>query len=402
MSHVDDGTLHELVDNELAAAERIAVEAHLASCGDCAKRFAEATSLARQTLSLLSALDDVRGAVQVIPMPAVSSAVRVTSLPAPRSAAARATRPPMWTLRRLAVAASVMLVAGVSYQVGKRGDVPATALETAVAVKMPRPSASLRTVPSVVDAPSSQSYVATPAPAGRLVPRGGPRADAESSPREPAAAERQTVPATALRIPSPVPTSQAAAAPAASVPDGAQQRQQQQQPQRVQMAEQSQSDRAAPSSPARRGDDRDGQSRSRASGEMSGAQPAPVQQQRAPSARTQEAGASVADLAAAPAGNVSPAKKPGTLAGYTTALESAEASVTRLRYTSSAGTPLTLLIVPSVGEAKRTRAAADVSEFVVSTANGVSAVRWQTRGVRYELSGALAPDSLVKLAAQLK
>ena len=47
MSHVDDGTLHELVDNALDAPARAEAEAHLAACGECARRFAEATSLAR-------------------------------------------------------------------------------------------------------------------------------------------------------------------------------------------------------------------------------------------------------------------------------------------------------------------------------------------------------------------
>ena len=68
MSHVDEGTLHALVDDALPPDERDAVQAHLASCGECARRFAEATAMARQVMTLLGALDEAPAApVRVAP-----------------------------------------------------------------------------------------------------------------------------------------------------------------------------------------------------------------------------------------------------------------------------------------------------------------------------------------------
>ena len=41
-------------------------------------------------------------------------------------------------------------------------------------------------------------------------------------------------------------------------------------------------------------------------------------------------------------------------------------------------------------------------QFTVTALEGRSIVRWHARGMDYELQGALPPDSLVKLATQLK
>jgi hypothetical protein len=94
-----------------------------------------------------------------------------------------------------------------------------------------------------------------------------------------------------------------------------------------------------------------------------------------------------------------------TLPGYVTTAEESVPATLRRRYVSSSGTALTLLIVQTPTDArKRTGAAAadTAPQFTVTALNGRSIVRWHARGKDYELQGALAPDSLVKLATQLK
>jgi len=54
MSHADDGLLHEYLDGALAAAERERVAAHLAGCGECRTRLAEARALAARAGELLA------------------------------------------------------------------------------------------------------------------------------------------------------------------------------------------------------------------------------------------------------------------------------------------------------------------------------------------------------------
>ena len=58
MSHVDDGQLNALLDNELDAAERAAVQAHLESCHACRSRLEEARAFLVESGALLEVLDD--------------------------------------------------------------------------------------------------------------------------------------------------------------------------------------------------------------------------------------------------------------------------------------------------------------------------------------------------------
>lgn len=55
--HVDDGQLNAMLDGELDAAERQAVEAHLAACAECRARYAEARAFLAQAGDLLGYLD---------------------------------------------------------------------------------------------------------------------------------------------------------------------------------------------------------------------------------------------------------------------------------------------------------------------------------------------------------
>jgi hypothetical protein len=94
--------------------------------------------------------------------------------------------------------------------------------------------------------------------------------------------------------------------------------------------------------------------------------------------------------------------KPGALPGYTATDEQSLPSVTRRTYVSSSGTALLLLITQPVVDSKAQGAGTRASEFVVTTDSGRSIVRWHARGFDYELQALLTPDSLVKLATQIK
>jgi anti-sigma factor RsiW len=327
MSHVDEGTLHALVDDALAPAARASVEAHLAVCGDCARHFADATAMARQVHTLLGALDDVRAPLRVEPAVPAGSAT-----PGPHR---------MRTLRRLALAASVLVVAGISYRVGvNRTLSPASddAATVTAAVEMDSPEA----MPSVVDA--APKAIALPsAPTVRVAPRAGQVAGRVAPQATPQAPDRV----------APQQTQEAT-------------------PRRAMAEASSMSRRAAPAPTAI------------ATDEMS-----------SPPAG-QQLGGAAANRVVRPASSV--------LTGYQSVEDVTMPLVTRRRYVAVDGTTLLLVIAPSkADEAKPTSVAAKAApEFLVSTAKGRSTVRWQMGGLSYELQGALAPDSLVKLATLLK
>lgn len=383
MSHVDDGTLHALVDNELDAAERSAVEAHLASCGDCARRFAEATAMARQVVTLFGALDAPAPAVRVAPSPAVVLAPPGVVHPAARM------RARFFTLQRVAVAASVLLVAGVSYEVGKRRDSSVELAATPESVQLPSAAVRLRAVPSVVDA-VPDSFVAAAPPSVRQQPRGGPRNDSDVAVSERSAptsrkAANAAAPAVAMPLSTPLPV----VASVSVAPDAAEQRQRDSVTAsrsadealgRVQAQEQAGAKQGvpAPQGPARmRMEPRLEQVVVTGS-----ASPATAASQSAPAKRT--------------------VPKTVPLQGYTAVEDESVPAMTRRRYVSPSGTALILSIAQSTDAEKVAGARDAATEFVVTTENGRSSVRWRARGLDYELEGALAPDSLVKLATKLK
>jgi hypothetical protein len=60
MPHLDDATIHTLLDHELDSAEQRAVESHLAQCEQCAARVAEERSIVSGAEELIASLDDGR------------------------------------------------------------------------------------------------------------------------------------------------------------------------------------------------------------------------------------------------------------------------------------------------------------------------------------------------------
>ncbi len=363
MSHVDEGTLHALVDDALDASERSAVEAHLASCGDCARRFAEATAMARQVVALLGALD--------APAPRVKVAPAVLA-PAPDVPSLRtATRRHLFTLRRVALAASLFLVAGVSYEVGKNRERPSLEVATPASARMPARAAPLQSVPSVAEI-VADSFVATPAPSVRAQPRGGPRSDSPiivSGQRDSIVSSRGA----ALGF------SVAVASDTAAPRRDATARATGEALERVQADERA---RKGPPPP---------------SGERRMQVPMPLEAVTVtgmPSSAKVEVGSgAVADVAV---------PKAIALAGYSVTEDSLRATVTRRRYVSPSGAALELFITPSAAPRRASATQRNASEFLVTTANGRSVVRWQAGGMDYTLEGALAPDSLMTLATRLK
>ena len=390
MSHVDDGTLHALVDDALDATARLEVEAHLASCGECARRFAEAMAMARQVTTLLGALDDVGGSVRIVAL-SVTPAAPAVADPA-RKVTPIGLR--FVTLRRVAIAASVLVVAGVSYQVGQRGDASRRDTVVLVSTKAPARSAPMVATPSVVDVPAD-SYVAAPSPSVRQRLSGGPRTEAEivSAGRADQTPRKSAVDAAAAIAPA-APPAVSRRLPAVSVDvvrDSTEQRSREAQASsdalgRVQAQEQARAQQGA-SAPEQRS--------------RLGERPSRLESVVVTSVGASATPQAASGNAAAPAAK-SRTPKVVPLAGYTAADEESVPGVTRRRYVSSSGTPLLLLITQPLPEVKAQRSQDASSEFIVSTANGRSTVRWHARGLDYELQAPLAPDSLMKLATQLR
>ena len=63
MQHLDEGMIHAWLDGELPSAEREELEAHVASCEQCAAAVAEARGFVAASSRILTALDSVPGGV---------------------------------------------------------------------------------------------------------------------------------------------------------------------------------------------------------------------------------------------------------------------------------------------------------------------------------------------------
>ena len=100
MSHLDEGTIHALLDGEVPSTELAPIQAHLERCEACKAKLAEEREL-------LAVSDRLIGAVQLAPR-TESAAVHPVR---------PSTRPPVH-LRQLAWAATVVLAAGLGYAMG--------------------------------------------------------------------------------------------------------------------------------------------------------------------------------------------------------------------------------------------------------------------------------------------
>jgi hypothetical protein len=173
MPHLDEGTLHALVDGEIPSGELEPIRAHLAACDACRRALDETRDLAGEALSLVEALDGAEGA---------------GGRPGRRAG-------PGW--RHLAWAASVVLAAGLGYAAGIRPGTPPPVEETVFAAPEPvevavAPEHPAEPAPAPVTTrerdvtpavpPESPPAVAAPATAARPEAGAGVRAAAEPAP----------------------------------------------------------------------------------------------------------------------------------------------------------------------------------------------------------------------------
>ena len=144
MSHLDDGLLTALLDNELEEAERRYAETHLSECGECRRLLEEIKAFATEADGLVAAVElPPKRTPESIPVPARAGPPANLSPTGRRDVG----RPLPW--RTLAWAASVVLAAGLGWKAsdlhyGSRGpDLGDRSTETdrlAPAVEEPKPA----------------------------------------------------------------------------------------------------------------------------------------------------------------------------------------------------------------------------------------------------------------------
>ncbi len=145
-SHLDDGTIHELLDGEIPSAQLPPLQAHLASCAECRARLESAREMVDFSDELVELLDD--------PPVAAPVATVVTPLPS---------RSSPW-IRQLAWAASIAVAVGAGWYA--RGDVQRV-LPT-VQVDSPIADAISAVPPTIVAAPpAAPERAAAPLVRGR-------------------------------------------------------------------------------------------------------------------------------------------------------------------------------------------------------------------------------------------
>lgn len=161
MSHLEDGTLHELVDGEIPSSDLAAIQQHLASCAECRARLDAARELAGGVEAMVALIE--------VPEGGTSDTVPLV----------RRQRPARW-LRELPWAAAVVAAAGLGYLVRRPRSIPpapATTIATehvhdtvfvpaptATRSEPPTPTQHVATVakPSVPSPPRDTSTAAAP------------------------------------------------------------------------------------------------------------------------------------------------------------------------------------------------------------------------------------------------
>ena len=233
--HVDEGTVHAWLDDQLGPAEGARIAAHVAACAACAALVADARGFIAASTRILTALDDAppRGASAGVA--ANQSDAPLTARPAsglaPRAAAPaagrRRARPPWriapWELR--AAAAAVVVAVGVTLVL--RGGRPDASRRADQLTAAPSPASATSPAPT---APAARYALPAPARPPRPPRPARPAAPAMAAPPaalRPASAcvdRVVTVPAaTSTLLTADVATKSAAAALASTAPlsDGA-------------------------------------------------------------------------------------------------------------------------------------------------------------------------------------
>jgi anti-sigma factor RsiW len=170
MSHPDEGVLQELLDGELAPADAAVIRAHLAGCASCAAALQELEAMQTQADAIVARLP--------LDPPLVQPVVRART-------------PRRVNLRMIALAASVVLVAGTSWMLLRSNEVAYLrgADDSAAGLALPMPSEERQEVPATTPA--------TPPPPAARINAGADRRDkAKQAPRQ---AEKKETDAEGLR-----------------------------------------------------------------------------------------------------------------------------------------------------------------------------------------------------------
>ena len=176
MKHLDEGTIHAWLDGAADDARSREIEAHVATCGECAERVAEARGLIAGASRILGALDDVPGGV----LPAGSRAAPALTAPRPRR---------RWIAAPWVTGIAAVLVAAVVLRTGDE----VRRSETAADITARAALDTVRALNAAQDAVAGAStYEATPpVPAASLPPASAPGADARA--REETVANQKAV-----------------------------------------------------------------------------------------------------------------------------------------------------------------------------------------------------------------
>ena len=203
MPHLDEGTLHALLDGEIPSAELAPIQAHLGGCADCRARLTEEQDLLAESDRLIEVLELPEAAPAVVPV---------------RKAPRR-----VWPTR-LAWAATVVLAAGLGYSArgGPLEPAPTPSRDSVVEARADEPAASEPAVSPAPPAPDPVSQSRDQALAPKLGAAAPPPADARrgkaatgnAAPAEEKAELRAAPVDTAARPPAP-PVAQPQSPPAA-------------------------------------------------------------------------------------------------------------------------------------------------------------------------------------------
>ncbi|MEP6589903.1 MAG: hypothetical protein ABJC19_01865 [Gemmatimonadota bacterium] len=151
MPHLDEGTIHELLDGEIPSSELPPITTHLTRCAECRARLERAQALMAEADELIAVLD--------LPAEAEAPATVVTPI----------RRPQHW-MAPVAWAASLVLAAGVGY--AARGNLRLVSPQEPVAVNAPIDAADKAVVTTREGAPpaSAPARIAQPAAKSSVAP----------------------------------------------------------------------------------------------------------------------------------------------------------------------------------------------------------------------------------------
>lgn len=207
MQHLDEGTIHALLDGELSSVEAVAVEEHAQACAECAERLAGERLIQREAERMIADLDGPAAAAR--PAAAAGPAAprpEYEALPAfgaPRTAGPPVVlvpereEEPRGSLRYLGWAAMVAVAVGAGWFANNARQGPSTLPTSMPEIEQPRAAAA---APFAVD--EADTALATPLAAAADSAAAGTLND--SAPLEEAAARPQEKPEVAAAPPAAV------------------------------------------------------------------------------------------------------------------------------------------------------------------------------------------------------